>query len=61
MNTQIKKLVKPLSDEEFHSSDQPEQGDENLSITIEYASLKDMPLEERRKQAKEPLYLIRYE
>lgn len=61
MSTQVKKSGKPLSDEEFHSSTQPEPGDESLSITIEYASLKDMPLEERRKQAKEPLYLTRYE
>jgi hypothetical protein len=61
MSTQVKKSGKPLSDEEIYSSAQPELGDENLSITIEYASLKDMPLEERRKQAKEPLYLVRYE
>jgi hypothetical protein len=61
MNTETKKLVKPLSDEEFHTSEQPEREDESLVITVEYSSLKDMPLEERRKQAKEPLYLIRYE
>ncbi|MGA2386470.1 MAG: hypothetical protein ABSG33_08055 [Candidatus Bathyarchaeia archaeon] len=35
--------------------------EEELSITVEYASLTDMPLAERRKAAQEPLYLARYE
>jgi hypothetical protein len=29
--------------------------------TLEYATLRDMPLEDRRKEAKKPLFLIRYE
>jgi hypothetical protein len=33
------------------------KGEENLA----YASLRDVPLEVRRKEAKKPLFLIRYE
>ena len=29
--------------------------------TLEYVTLSDMPLEDRRKEAKKPLFLIRYE
>jgi len=29
--------------------------------TLEYAKLEQMPLEDRRKEAKKPLFLIRYE
>jgi hypothetical protein len=32
-----------------------------LSKALVYLSLKDMPLEDRRKEAKKPLFLIRYE
>jgi hypothetical protein len=35
--------------------------DEHLQEMLEYVSLKDVPLEERRKEAKKPLYLARYE
>jgi len=34
---------------------------ERLSRKIATVSLKDMPLETRRKEAKKPLFLIRYE
>jgi hypothetical protein len=29
--------------------------------TLEYATLNEIPLEDRRKEAKKPLFLIRYE
>ena len=32
-----------------------------LSVELECASLRDVPLEDRRKEAKKPLYLVRYE
>jgi len=35
--------------------------EEELSIIVEYASLNDIPLRERRKEAEKPLYLARYE
>jgi len=34
---------------------------ENLTKNLEQVSLKDVPLEERRKEAKKPLFLTRYE
>jgi DNA-binding MltR family transcriptional regulator len=34
---------------------------EELCKILEYASLNDIPLEERRKAAEKPLYLARYE
>ena len=34
---------------------------ERLSEKLESISLKDVPLEDRRKEAKKPLFLIRYE
>ena len=34
---------------------------ENLQKENEASSLKDMPLEDRRKDAKKPLFLSRYE
>jgi hypothetical protein len=34
---------------------------EPLGEKLENESLRDMPLEDRRKEAKKPLFLIRYE
>ena len=34
---------------------------ERLSENLESISLKDVPLEDRRKEAKKPLFLVRYE
>ena len=34
---------------------------EKLSKALVYLSLKDVPLEDRRREAKKPLFLIRYE
>jgi hypothetical protein len=34
---------------------------ENLSKKLEFVSLNDAPLEDRRKEAKKPLFLTRYE
>jgi hypothetical protein len=50
-----------LTDEEFYSSLAMKVNKEHLSEILEHASLKDVPLEERRKEAQKPLYLIRYE
>lgn len=35
--------------------------EEQLDETLEYISLKNVPLEERRKDAQKPLFLTRYE
>ena len=34
---------------------------ERLGKKLEFVSLKDVPLEDRRKEAKKPLFLTRYE
>ena len=34
---------------------------ERLGGKLEFVSLKDVPLEDRRKEAKKPLFLTRYE
>jgi hypothetical protein len=34
---------------------------ERLGERLEFSSLKDVPLEVRRREAKEPLFLTRYE
>ena len=34
---------------------------EELNLIVEYTSLHDVPLEERKKEAEKPLYLARYE
>jgi hypothetical protein len=38
-----------------------ETGVENLQELFEKTALKDVPLEERRREANKPLYLVRYE
>jgi hypothetical protein len=35
--------------------------DAGLRLKVETVSLKNVPLEERRKEAQKPLYLVRYE
>jgi len=47
--------------ENAHSSLEMKVNEERLGEMLETASLKDVPLEERRKEAQKPLYLIRYE
>jgi hypothetical protein len=47
--------------EESRSSLEMKVGEERLSEVLEIASLKDVPLEERRREANKPLYLVRYE
>jgi hypothetical protein len=61
MSPHVRKTRKPLTDEEFYSSLAMKVNKEHLSEILEHASLKDVPLEERRKEAQKPLYLIRYE
>ena len=61
MGSRIKKSRRSLIDEKLRSSLQRESSGERLEKMLEYVSLKDMPLEERRKEAQKPLYLTRYE
>ena len=64
MSCQVKKHRKPLSDGKSRSVvehlKQERELKEKLSVIVEYLSLNDIPLEERRKAAEKPLYLARY-
>ena len=44
-----------------HKNFDSEKRESSSDQTLEYASLKEVSLEERRKEAKKPLFLIRYE
>jgi hypothetical protein len=59
MESQIRKS-RSLIDEELRAS-VPKQLDERLLEIAETVMLRDIPLEERRKEAKKPLFLCRYE
>jgi hypothetical protein len=61
MTSEIKKPKKSHFDGTSSSEDKQVSEEERFGITLEYASLDEMPLEERRKQALKPLYLTRYE
>jgi hypothetical protein len=59
-NPKIKRKRKPLTEDEFNSIIQ-ELRKEGMSITADFAVLKNVALQERRKEAEKPLYLARYE
>jgi hypothetical protein len=61
MGSRVRKSRRPLTDEELRSSLQKEAIEEHLDEILENISLKNVPLEERRREAQKPLFLIRYE
>ena len=61
MSCQVVSHAKPLSGDKSRFIMQHPKQEEQLNISVEYASLNDMPLAKRRKAAKKPLYLARYE
>jgi hypothetical protein len=65
MGSRVRKRRGFLIDEELRSSLKKKYGEERLSEMLETislrVSLRDVPLEERRKEANKPLYLTRYE
>jgi hypothetical protein len=61
MRSQTGRIRRPLTDDESHSVAQKESGGKRLNEMLAKASLKNVPLEDRRREAKKPLYLIRYE
>jgi hypothetical protein len=50
-----------LTEDELESVGTTETKGGNLEDMLQKISLKDIPLEERHKEAKKPLYLVRYE
>jgi hypothetical protein len=61
MGPHARKSRRSLIDEELRSGTQKEHSQETIGEILENVSLKDIPLEERRKEAQKPLYLARYE
>ncbi|MCW4047970.1 MAG: hypothetical protein NWE99_10520 [Candidatus Bathyarchaeota archaeon] len=61
MTPHVRKSRRSLLDRELRPDLQRESVDQRLEKMLENVSLKDIPLEERRKEAKKPLYLTRYE
>ena len=61
MGSRVRKSRRSLLDKELRPSLHKETTEERLAEMIENVSLKDVPLEERRKEAQKPLYLTRYE
>jgi len=64
MSRRVKKYREPLPDGKpcsvVERLRQERELKEKLSVIVEYLSLEDVPLEERRKAAEKPLYLARY-
>ncbi len=57
-----KRTSRPLTHEDFELEPSIRiDGGKSLNGIVEKASLKDVSLEERRREAKKPLYLVRYE
>jgi hypothetical protein len=61
MGSRVRKSRRSLLDKELRPSLQKETTEERLDEMLENVSLKDVPLEERRKEAQKPLFLTRYE
>ena len=61
MGSRIRKSRRSPTDEELRSSSQKEAIKEHLDEILENISLKNVPLEERRREAQKPLFLTRYE
>ena len=61
MASEVRKSTRSLVDEELNARVLKQPVDERLAEIMETASLKGMPLEERRKEANKPLFLDRYE
>jgi hypothetical protein len=61
MGSQIRKSGRSLIDEELRASVPKQPLDERLAEIAETVMLRDIPLEERRKEANKPLFLYRYE
>ena len=69
MRSQIKRIRRPLVEDEFKSDSAVQPiSKQNFDRVVEMSqfniirdSLKYFTLEERRKEAKKPLYLVRYE
>ena len=61
MSSRVRKSSRFLTEEELRSSLQKKTVEEHFDEMLENVTLKEVSLEERRKEAKKPLFLTRYE
>jgi len=61
MSSTARKSKRSLIDKELRVGLPEKTADEMLTEMAANVSLKDIPLEERRREANKPLYLTRYE
>ena len=61
MRSTVRKSRRSLMDKELRPHIPEEIADEKLAEIADHVSLKEMPLEERRREANKPLFLTRYE
>jgi hypothetical protein len=61
VSPKVRRESKSAADFSIHSQSEREQREKRFDGVLESISLKDVPLEERRKEAEKPLYLTRYE
>ncbi len=63
MRSHIKSVRRPLADEEleFTSAQGRIQGGNDMDNVVQKITLEKVTLEERRREARKPLYLVRYE
>ncbi len=63
MRSQVTRIRRPLTSSELDLALMRKEpsGGENLNDVIKEISLEHVSLEERRKEANKPLYLVRYE
>jgi hypothetical protein len=60
MGSRVRKSKRSLIDEEFRPNLEKDTTEERLDEMLENVSLKNVPLDEREKEAEKPLYLKRY-
>ena len=61
VGSRVRKSRRSLIEEKLRSGVEEQSIDERLSEMMENVSLKDIPLEERRREANKPLFLTRYD
>jgi hypothetical protein len=61
VGSRVRKSRRSLINGGLYSGVEEKSTDERLIEIVKYVSLKDVPLEERRKEANKPLFLIRYD
>jgi hypothetical protein len=63
MRSENRGIRRPLTDEELDSASvgKTKAGGNEVNDVVQKISLENVSLEERRKEAKKPMYLVRYE